>query len=218
MAKTHGKRFTRLYSTWLSMKDRCFNPKCKSYPRYGARGITVCDEWKNDFQSFYNWAMLNGYTDTLTIDRIDNDGNYHPDNCRWVTRRIQNNNKSSNILITRNGETYTLSEWEQLLGVKKNLLYSRIYHYGMSVEEAFSYKRKYDRKDIEPLQAIGMSGLSQLDKKIVELRISGLGFREIGNKCNLSKTTIRNRIWNIINKNEVDFNVQKGWTELNGKA
>lgn len=90
---THGKTHTRLFEIWQGMKKRCTNPKHKSFSYYGGRGIMVCDEWKNDFEAFYNWAMLNGYAYDLTIDRIDNNGNYEPSNCRWVTMAEQNQNK-----------------------------------------------------------------------------------------------------------------------------
>ena len=91
--KTHGLGYTRLYNIWSMMKDRTLNLKHRVYHNYGGRGITICDEWKNDFMSFYNWAMSNGYSDELSIDRIDNNGNYEPSNCRWVTYTIQNRNQ-----------------------------------------------------------------------------------------------------------------------------
>lgn len=78
----HGKKNTRLYRIWLQMKNRCFNIRTNRYKDYGGRGITVCDEWKNDFTKFYDWSILNGYQENLTIDRINNDGNYEPSNCR----------------------------------------------------------------------------------------------------------------------------------------
>lgn len=91
--RTHGKSETKLYSVWCSMKSRCGNPNNKHYYRYGGRGITVCSEWEKSFESFYEWSINNGYQEGLTIDRIDNDGNYEPHNCRWVTMYVQCRNK-----------------------------------------------------------------------------------------------------------------------------
>ena len=92
-SKTHGLRYTRLYGIWTDIKKRTLNPKCKKYSNYGGRGITICEEWKNNAKAFYNWAMSNGYSDELSIDRIDNNGNYCPENCRWTTNTIQCRNR-----------------------------------------------------------------------------------------------------------------------------
>lgn len=93
---THNKTHTRLHSIWNSMKSRCNNPNRKCYCYYGGKGIKVCDEWSKDFMSFYNWAISNGYSDELTLDRIDGDKNYSPDNCRWATRHEQRINQKRN--------------------------------------------------------------------------------------------------------------------------
>lgn len=91
--KTHGMRSTRLYRVWNDMKNRCYRQSYHAFNHYGGRGIKVCDEWLNDFQAFYNWAIANGYQVDLTIDRINSNGNYCPENCRWATMAEQNENK-----------------------------------------------------------------------------------------------------------------------------
>lgn len=129
--KRHGLYKTKLYRVWHAMKCRCYNPNDKKYPRYGLRGIKVCDEWKNDFVKFNNWANSNGYTEGLSIDRINNDGNYEPSNCRWVTIVENSNNTSKNVFITHNGVTRTISEWSRCIGVSVDAIRWRIKKYGI---------------------------------------------------------------------------------------
>lgn len=105
---THGMSGTRIYREWASMKRRCNATRGKDVKAYKSRGITVCYEWQADFLSFYNWAMGNGYSDELTLDRIDNDLGYSPDNCRWISAEEQQANKESTIYITHNGKRYCL--------------------------------------------------------------------------------------------------------------
>lgn len=121
---THNKTNTRIYRIWSNIKYRCCNEDSKDYIDYGLRGITLCDEWLNDFESFYNWSMENGYREDLTIDRIDNDLGYSPDNCRWVSMKVQNNNTRKNINITVGGITKTASEWADTTGINsKTIIY-----------------------------------------------------------------------------------------------
>lgn len=89
----------RLYSIWINMKTRCYNPKIREYKDYGGRGIKICEEWRNSFKAFYEWSISNGYSDTLSIDRIDVNGNYSPDNCKWSDRIEQANNKRTTVMI-----------------------------------------------------------------------------------------------------------------------
>lgn len=117
----------RLYHSWKHMKQRCYNNNDRDYKDYGARGITVCDEWKNDFMSFYDWAINNGYDDTLTIDRIDVNGNYEPNNCQWATRKQQSRNRRNIKQYTINGETHCLSEWCELLNINFDMVRARLY-------------------------------------------------------------------------------------------
>lgn len=136
----HGKCDTRLYRIWTGMKSRCYNKNNKRYSHYGGRDIIVCDGWRNNFQAFYDWAIKNGYDDTLTIDRINNDGDYEPSNCRWVTWDMQAKNKSNLRYITINGETHYLKEWCNLLGLKYPTVKKRIYSYHWDVYRALGVK------------------------------------------------------------------------------
>lgn len=113
----HGLRNTKLYNVWCGIKNRCSNPSQISYPYYGTKGITICDEWKNDFKAFYDWSIQNGYKDNLSIDRIDVNGNYEPSNCRWATNLQQARNKSNNVYLTYKNETHCLSEWAEKLNI-----------------------------------------------------------------------------------------------------
>lgn len=122
----HGFRRTRLYKCWIDMKQRCSNPNRKDFKHYGERGIGVCEEWKNDFMCFHDWAMKNGYKDALTIDRINVNGNYEPSNCRWVDNMTQRNNRRNNVLLTYRGETHTVAEWSRITGLKEWTISNRI--------------------------------------------------------------------------------------------
>lgn len=118
---TGGK--PRTFTIWCGMKARCLNPKATSYPNYGGRGIKLCDEWL-EFKSFHEWAMANGYSDDKQIDRIDNDGPYSHENCRWVTRSANQRNTRRTHLITLNGKTQCASAWIEELGVSKSTFYA----------------------------------------------------------------------------------------------
>lgn len=135
--QTHNLSKNRIYKIYMGMKKRCCNSKSKNYISYGGRGIIICDEWLNDFMSFYNWAMTNGYQDNLTIDRINVNGNYSPENCRWATMQEQANNKRTNHKITYNNETHNISEWSSILGIKRQTLDNRINKLKYTIDKAF---------------------------------------------------------------------------------
>lgn len=144
----HGMYKTRLYGIWCHIKSRCLNPTNDSYFNYGGRGITVCDEWKNDFIAFYKWAISNGYSDNLSIDRIDKDGNYEPSNCRWADADTQIRNTRRNTFLTYTLDyrtigkgvvylTFVIHDWAKIL----NCTYTTLKEYlgpkrnGMSINE-----------------------------------------------------------------------------------
>lgn len=115
---SHGGSRTRLYRIWINMRRRCTDHRDKDYPKYGERGITVCDEWLKSFETFQAWAIANGYEESLTLERNDNNGPYSPENCRWATCEEQANNRRGNVVVTCRGESLTLAEWERKLGLR----------------------------------------------------------------------------------------------------
>lgn len=124
---SHRQSNTLLYGVWHAMRNRCYRKADQYYHRYGGRGIYICDEWKDDYSEFAKWASETGYRHGLSIDRIDNDGPYSPENCRWTDRRTQANNRSSNRILTSNGESHNVTEWAKILNVDPKKLFSRIY-------------------------------------------------------------------------------------------
>lgn len=137
---THGKKHTKLYGVWIKMKSRCKKPNDPMYKYYGNKGISVHDVW-NDFENFYSWSIENGYSEGLSIDRIDSNGDYEPNNCRWADIKTQNNNKSNNVIIELNGIRKTLAEWSEYFGINYKLVKDR-YHKGKQGFELFVSKQK----------------------------------------------------------------------------
>lgn len=133
----HNQSYTRVYRIYAKIKRRCFVQDDPAYDRYGGRGITMCDEWKNSFESFSNWAYANGYKQEYSIDRIDNNGNYCPENCRWTDPITQGNNKRNNKYYTYNGTTKTLSEWCREKNMSYKVVWYRLSH-GWDFEKAIT--------------------------------------------------------------------------------
>lgn len=142
-----SKKHQRLFDIWVAMKKRCLKKYSIDYKYYGARGIKICNEWQQ-FEPFYNWAINNGYTDDLTIDRINVNGNYEPNNCRWATKKEQARNRSNNRLITYNNETHCFSEWADIVGLKRITLERRINNFGWSVEKALTTPSRGGKRSV----------------------------------------------------------------------
>lgn len=142
-AKFHGDCNTRLYYIWQDMLNRCRNKNNHNYHNYGGRGIEVCDEWKS-YINFKEWAISNGYENNLTLDRVNTNGNYCPENCKWSTIQEQENNRRNNHLITAFNKTQTLSQWSRESGIKITTLRARLMR-GIKPEIALTdnlYRRK----------------------------------------------------------------------------
>lgn len=136
----------KLYNVWRGVKKRCNIPTYYAYPQYGGRGIKICKDWENNFDAFYQWSLSNGYEVGLTLDRIDNDGNYEPSNCRWATWKEQGNNRRTNVYITFNGKTQSMSQWADELGITREALHRRLHVYNMPLEIALTaQKNEYNR-------------------------------------------------------------------------
>lgn len=149
----HGEKRTRLYGIWSGMKDRCYNSNNPFYNRYGGRGISICDEWRNNYPAFKVWALTNGYTENLTIDRRDNNGNYTPGNCRWTTRKTQCNNRCSTRKYKYNGVVASIKEHCENLGLNHNSVRTRLSR-GWTFEEAITGKHtEQKRPDLQDIPA-----------------------------------------------------------------
>lgn len=137
----HGMYKRRLYRIYHDMVSRCYRKNVNRYEEYGGRGIKVCEEWlgKDGFVHFMNWAFENGYSDDLTIDRINSNGNYEPSNCRWATHKEQANNTRSTIFLEYSGDRKSLSEWAEITGISKRAIYGRI-RKGWSVGKALGFE------------------------------------------------------------------------------
>lgn len=129
-----------LYSTWHGMLQRCYDRNSSNYDNYGGRGINICEEWKNSYDSFFEWAVAHGASKELSIDRINNDKGYSPDNCRWVGLKTQARNKRTTRLIYYRGASKPLCEWAEITGISADVIRTRLDRYGYTIEEALGFK------------------------------------------------------------------------------
>lgn len=141
----HSLSNTRIYNIYEKMKSRCNNEKCSGYVDYGGRGISVCDDWMDSFVNFYNWSIVNGYSDLLTIDRINVDGNYSPNNCRWADMKTQQNNRRNNRKVSYNGIEKNVSQWAEEFGMPEDRLLMRLNN-GWTVEDALLKPKMKNKK------------------------------------------------------------------------
>ena len=160
----------RLWSIYHDIKKRCNNPNSARFKDYGGRGIKMCDEWLDDFDSFADWSKNNGYSDELTIDRKDVDGNYEPQNCRWITIKEQCRNKRNTVFVEYHGVKKPLIVWCEELGLVYDTMHDRIKKRGWSVEKAFETKSQRDDSFASKCKSHGIS------ENVVRDRVKKLGW------------------------------------------
>lgn len=139
-ALKHGHYNERLYKIWFDMKRRCYNKERKAYKYYGAKGITVCKEWLNNYNSFHDWALSHGYNNNLTLERIDFNGNYCPENCKWISQKEQTQNSSHNHFIKFNNKTLTITQWSKEIGIAPKTIRERL-NKGWATNKVLSAQR-----------------------------------------------------------------------------
>lgn len=147
----HNMSKTRLYREWAAMKRRCLTPSCKAYKNYGGRGIKICKKWESSFESFMAWALSNGYSDELTIERIDVNGDYCPENCKWIPANEQQKNRTSCLFIHYNGKNQNLFDWCKEMNLSYKLIHNRIHKLGWTFERAISepvHVEKRNKKNV----------------------------------------------------------------------
>ena len=173
----HGFVHEPLYKSWKRMIKRCYDENNASYCDYGKRGIQVCEEWRNDYLSYKNWSLENGYKEDLSLDRINNDGNYEPINCRWADLITQANNKRNNVFIEYDGKRLTVSQWARFFGVKRSFLDKGIKRHG--VEYFFSVKINEPKNKAKTIEYNGseykikdICKLVGIDRKTLSYRVN----------------------------------------------
>ena len=187
---TLRQRNKSIYWAWKSMKQRCQNPRCSAYKNYGARGISVCDEWQ-EFEPFCDWALSNGHQSGLDLDRIDNEGNYTPDNCRWIKRQANINNRRKTLFFTAGNKTLCRTEWERILSLPNGIL--KAWH--------ITHGKEYTERRIEDIL---INGYKERDygyshRRRVFHRESGMVFnsvKEAAKHFGIASPTIVNSIRN----------------------
>ena len=212
----------RLYNCWNGMKRRCNSPNNKDSKYYYGKGITYCEEWK-DYHAFQDWALSHGYADDLTLDRIDGNCSYCPENCRWITIQEQQRNRSSCLYFTHDGETRTLAEWARIFGINRATLHDRIFLLGYSFEDAISTNQRLLGKYTIEIEYAGKTYTqSQFVKKfrtshkrVSELRNKGYSVERIVHELtNNYKPKTRNKSCKIFVEYNGEKHSLKKWSEI----
>ncbi|MGG1486941.1 hypothetical protein ABEI56_23245 [Peribacillus castrilensis] len=193
---THDGRLTLLYSKWSGIKRRCFNPNDSHYPDYGGRGITICDEWKDDFATFQEWSYANGYNDTLSIERMDVNKGYEPSNCKWIPTIYQAWNKQNSVRLIYKGEVQPMALVAQLENIEHKTLSSRYYR--------FKQRNPQIKED-----EIAFEMLQSLTKKFVEIIYKGEVWlmKDVAKAENINHKTLSTRYYTFIKQSpHVDVN------------
>lgn len=198
--KTHGKSKSRLYKLYSGIKKRCKNKNDKTYKWYGAKGVKICKEWDEDFFEFEKWMLDNGYDESLprgvqTIDRIDSNGNYSPDNCRLITIEEQQRNRDDNVFYEFNGEKHLICEWSEILGIDYSILKSRVGDYGWTIKEALE-NPKFSKVKLEK-KTISFNG----ETKTIKEWSAELGIKENTIRARMYYYSEAEKILNV-NKNK----------------
>lgn len=197
MPKKHYMKRTKLYSIWNEMRNRCTNPNDPNFKRYGAKNVSVCEEW-NDFRNFYPWAFENGYAEGLTIDRINPLGNYEPTNCRWITIAEQQRNRSNNVKLEHNGLSLTILEWCEKLdfpySAAKSRYYRHLKRYGCaSFDNVFSKKVNFRNRQIAQYSLDG--NLIKIWNKLADIEREGFEHGAISLCCQGKLHKTQGYIW-----------------------
>ena len=196
--KSPGWKGTVVYSRWQAMKKRCYQVGTEGYENYGGRGIKVCDEWKNNPSAFCEWALENGFSEELTLDRKDVNGDYCPENCKWSTKTEQNRNKRNNHFVTYNGKKITLSEYSEITGIKHGAIDWRVNRSKMSEEDALKRPIRKQTKGID----IGFDLSSECRKRGMKLSTVWSRINKLGWSIEDALNTPKNALYRKTPKNK----------------